>query len=155
VEFLLDRAGAGAGLNLEAVYQRSSREAKLLYILEQKKLAHLLAPDMEPVDGERRLRVHRHHNQLLAQYRPPGMIRAKIAFIKPGEKLPFDVKMRDPIREWAPFSHQPIDVYEAPGNHFNMFSSEHSPVLASRLHDCIRDITRGRSAQHPQGTEPR
>ena len=96
---------------------------------------------------EQRLRLHKYHNQLLCRYQPDGPISAKIAFIKAEEGTAFDKKMKDPVSDWSGFTAQDVIERQSPGNHFNMFSNEYSPILADALHLCIRDILNPQSAQ--------
>jgi len=137
IDFLLERLRPGAGLDLPEIESYTTRDAKMMYILEQKKLVGLFAPDMDLAEAERRLRLHRHHNELCLKYRPGGPIRARTIFFKPAEKIPFDVKMQDPVSGWSQFVPQGLELHEAPGNHFNMFSQEHSPLLADLLSRCL------------------
>jgi len=77
---------------------------------------------------------------LLCRYQPGAAIDAGIAFIRATEETTFDEKMKDPVPAWAEFTRKGIVEYESPGNHFNMFSNEHSPILASKLKACIKDL---------------
>jgi len=137
VEFLLERLRSAAGLALDDVYQQDSREARMLYLFQEQKLAGLFAADMDINDAELRLKIHMHHNKIMCQYRPAGSFNGKIIFFKPTEKIPFDTEMKDPIPAWQPFANGGIEVHETPGNHFNMFSPVNSPVLAKKMKACI------------------
>ena len=137
VEFLLERLRSAAGLALDDVYQQNSREARMLYLFKEQKLAGMFAPDMDINDAELRLKIHMHHNEILCQYRPAGSFNGKIIFFKPTETIPFDTKMQKPIPAWEAFAGAGIEVHEAPGNHFNMFSPTNTPVLAKKMKECI------------------
>jgi len=137
VEFLLERLRSAAGLALDDVYQKDSREAQMLYLFKEQKLAGMFAPDMDINDAELRLKIHMHHNKILCQYRPAGSFNGKIIFFKPTETIPFDTKMQKPIPAWEAFAGDSIEVHEAPGNHFNMFSPTNTPVLANKMKECI------------------
>ena len=141
IDFLLERLEPAAGINIQVnVEQQESAQAKKHYILEQKKQLGLFPPDIQPIEAEQRLAIHKHHNQLLCRYQPNTSIHAGIAFIRASEETTFDEKMKDPIPEWAEFTHTGIIEHESPGNHFNMFSNEFSPILAEKLHTCIKDL---------------
>nr|WP_050988103.1 non-ribosomal peptide synthetase [Thiothrix nivea] len=141
VDFLLERLEPAAGINIqEEVEQQESEHAQKQLIIEQKKQIGLFPPDITLEEAEQRLRVHKHHNQLLCQYRPNQAIKAGIAYIKATEETRFDEKMKDPVPAWAEFTHKGMIEHESPGNHFNMFSNEHSPVLAEKLYTCIHDL---------------
>lgn len=131
VEFLLERLRPAAGLSLENVHLHTTQQARLHYLFEQQKLAGLFAPDVDFSYAETRLKVHMHHNRILSRYRPSGPFKGRIIFFKPMEKIPFDSKMDNPIPAWKPLAAGGLEVCDAPGNHFNMFSPEHAPVLAS------------------------
>ncbi len=138
VEFLLERLRPAAGLALEAIDQYSSKEAKLAYLINEQRLAGLFAPDIDDAYARHRLALHKHHNEIICRYRPTGSIAGKLVFYKPMETIPFDVRMKEPTTEWIPFAQGGIDVDDAPGNHFNMFSSTNGPVLAEKLKACIK-----------------
>ena len=141
IDFLLERLEPAAGINIQdVVEQQQSAQAKKQYILEQKKQLGLFPPDIQLAEAEQRLAVHKHHNQLLCRYQPGVAIDAGIAFIRATEETTFDEKMKDPVPAWAKFTRKGIVEYESPGNHFNMFSNEHSPILASKLKACIGDL---------------
>lgn len=141
IDFLLERLEPAAGIDIQAnVEQQQSVLAKKQFILEQKKQLGLFPPDTTLEEAEQRLTVHRHHNELLCQYQPHDKIHCDIAFIRADEETSFDEKMKDPLTEWKTFTHQNVLSYNAPGNHFNMFSNEHSPILANTIHQCIQDL---------------
>lgn len=133
VEFLLERLRPAAGLTLEAIDQHTSKDAKLAYLINEQRLAGLFAPDIDDAYARHRLALHKHHNEISCRYRPANPIAGKISFYKPTETIAFDVRMKEPTVEWIPFARGGIDVDEAPGNHFNMFSQENGPVLADKL----------------------
>lgn len=133
VDFLLERLGPAAGLTLDAIDQHSSREAKLAYLIQEQRLAGLFAPDIDDAYARHRLKLHKHHNEISCHYRPDGAVRGKMVFYKPTETIPFDVRMKEPTVEWVPFVEGGIDIDDAPGNHFNMFSQTNGPVLADKL----------------------
>jgi amino acid adenylation domain-containing protein len=137
VDFLLERLGPAAGLTLDAIDQHSSRDAKLAYLIQEQRLAGLFAPDIDDAYARHRLALHKHHNEISCHYRPDGAINGKIVFYKPTETIPFDVRMKEPTVEWIPFAKGGIDVDDAPGNHFNMFSATNGPVLADKLRVCL------------------
>lgn len=141
IDFLLERLEPAAGISIQdKVEQQASELAKKQLILEQKKQLGLFPPDITLEEAEQRLAVHKHHNRLLCQYQPGSAIEAGIAFIKATEETSFDEKMKDPLTAWAEFTRTGIIEHESPGNHFNMFSNEHSPVLAEKLYTCIHDL---------------
>jgi len=141
IDFLLERLEPAAGISiLDEVRHQESVQAKKQFILEQKKQLGLFPPDITIAEAEQRLAVHKHHNQLLCRYQPGAAVKAGIAFIKATEATAFDEKMKDPVTSWAEFTHRGVAVFESPGNHFNMFSNEHSPVLATQLHACIQAL---------------
>jgi len=149
VEFLLERLQPAAGLELAAVHTLGSQEAKLRYLFEQQRLAGLFVPDVDPADAELRLRIHKHHNHILCSYRPAGPCRTKILFFAPSESIPFDRRMKHPVPAWRELAQGGLELHDAPGNHFNMFSAEHGPVLAAKLRACLADLpllTPGQSA---------
>lgn len=141
IDFLLERLEPAAGINIqEVVEQQASEQAKKQLILEQKKQLGLFPPDIQLVEAEQRLAVHKHHNRLLCQYQPSAVINAGIAFIRATEETSFDEKMKDPVPAWAEFTRKGIVEQESPGNHFNMFSNAYSPILAGKLRLCIKDL---------------
>lgn len=141
VDFLLERLEPAAGVSIQdSVEQQDSVHAKKQYIVEQKKQLGLFPPDIQPAEAEQRLAVHKHHNRLLCRYRPCSAIQAGIMFIRATEETTFDEKMKNPVPGWAEWTHQGIAEYTSPGNHFNMFSNEYSPVLAETLQDCIQGL---------------
>ena len=137
VEFMLERLRPAAGLALTEVYAQGSRQNQLIYLFKEQKLAGLLAPDIDFKDAELRMKIHMHHNKIICEYRPVSPFQGKIIFFKPMEKIPFDSRMGNPITDWASFARQGIEVHEAPGNHFNMFSPVNGPVLARQIKACI------------------
>ena len=137
VEFMLERLRPAAGLALTEVYEQGSRQNQLLYLFKEQKLAGLLAPDIDFKDAELRMKIHMHHNKIICEYRPVSPFQGKIIFFKPMEKIPFDSRMGNPITDWASFARQGIEVHEAPGNHFNMFSPVNGPILARKIKACI------------------
>jgi thioesterase domain-containing protein len=140
VEFLLERLQPAAGLELADVHALGSREAKLRYLFEQQRLAGLFVPDVADADAELRLRIHKHHNRILCDYRPAGPCRTKIVFFEPSESIPFDRRMKHPVPAWRELALDGIEVHAAPGNHFNMFSADHGPVLAAKLRACLAGL---------------
>ncbi|QLQ31742.1 MAG: hypothetical protein HZT40_09215 [Candidatus Thiothrix singaporensis] len=48
--------------------------------------------------------------------------------------------MKNPIPAWAELTRSGIIERESPGNHFNMFSNKHSPILAEKLHECLQAL---------------
>lgn len=140
VEFLLERLRPAAGLALENVYEQGSREAQLQYLFEEQKLAGLFAADIDMADAELRLKIHMHHNKIICDYRPAGAFNGKIIFFKPTEKIPFDTQMKNPIPAWKEFARDGIEIHDAPGNHFNMFSPVNGPVLAEKMKACLEEI---------------
>lgn len=141
VDFLLERLEPAAGINIqEEVARQDSEQAQKQLIIEQKKQIGLLPPDITLEEAEQRLRVHKHHNRLLCHYRPTAVIDAGIAFIKATEETRFDEKMKNPIPAWAELTRSGIIERESPGNHFNMFSNKHSPILAEKLHECLQAL---------------
>ena len=71
---------------------------------------------------------------------PAGPCRTRIEFFAPSEAIPFDRRMKDPVPAWRELALDGLEVHAVPGNHFNMFSADHVPVLAAKLRACITGV---------------
>ena len=144
VEFLLERLRPAAGLVLDKLELQSSRAAQLAYLFNEQRLAGLFAPDIDNAYAQHRLNLHKHHNQIICHYRPAGPVNGRIIFFKPTEAIPLDTRMKEPTVDWARFALGGIEVDDAPGNHFSMFSPTHGPVLAQKIKVCLEKFGRER-----------
>lgn len=53
------------------------------------------------------------------------------------DKKPFK---DDPTWGWGQFTAGPVDIYDVPGDHFNMMIEPQVKVLADRLRECLDDV---------------
>ncbi len=133
VEFLLERLGPAAGLDVSGVDALETHEQKLRFLIEAQRLAGLFVPDVSHADAKLRLAVHKHHNRLMTRYRPAGPCATRIMFFEPSETIPFDARMGQPVPDWRPLARRGLDVMRVPGNHFNLFSNANGPHLAEAM----------------------
>ena len=137
VEFLLDRLPYYHGVTLDELDLQNSREAQLVYMFKQIKLSGLFTPDIDQAYAQNWFNLYKHHNMLVAPYKPSGPINGKIIFFKPSEKIPFDVQMGKPIPAYRPLALDGLEVHDSPGNHFDMVSPINTPLLVKKMKECI------------------
>ena len=121
---------------------QGSREAQVMYLLKQIKVAGLfLAPDIDDAYAKHWFNLYKHHNKLVGLHKPSGLYNGKIIFFKPSKKAPkFDVQMGNPIPAWGRVARAGIEAHDAPGNHFEMTSLDNTPVLVEMMKECIENF---------------
>lgn len=136
-EFLMDRLPHYYGVTLDDLDTQDSTEAKIAYLLKEVKLSGLFTPDIDQTYAYHWFDMYKHHNRIVASYKPAGPIQANIVFFKPSEKIPFDAQMGNPSVVWKQFAQGHYEVYDAPGNHFNMISPINTPALVEKMKEYI------------------
>jgi len=149
--------GRESSLRAEDVRAQPPGE-RVRFVLDWMKEARLLAPDSGEEVMRRFINVYLASSNALKHYKP-GVYDGRITLFRAAELSEQHAYLRkhpgfgDPALGWGPFSSQPVEVHEVPGDHITMGIPPNVPVLAERLASCFVRA-REEAVAAPNGATP-
>jgi amino acid adenylation domain-containing protein len=129
----------------EELLRQLDPQARVRYVLEQLRLAGGAASvGLDESQLQSMLEGARINLRARARYVPRPYPK-RITLFRSEEALPHDAAdsrfqaFQDPMLGWGGLSHEPVEVYPIPGNHFTLFVEPHVQVLANRLKACLQE----------------
>lgn len=111
-------------------------QQQLTYIVQQAKILGKLPGDISDKQAERWVRAFKNDCMLVKKYKPTPYL-GKITVFRPVEALIMEKEKSNDLG-WGCLTKQPLEIYETPGNHFNMLFYPHVKTLAATIWKCLK-----------------
>lgn len=109
---------------------------QLSYIVKQAKILGKLPCDISDKQAKRLVRAFKNDCMLVQKYKPIPYL-GKITVFRPTEALIME-KGKSNDLDWGFLTKQELEIYETPGNHFNMLFYPNVKVLAAKIWKCLK-----------------
>jgi thioesterase domain-containing protein len=109
---------------------------QLTYIVKQAKILGKLPCDISDKQAERLVRAFKNDCMLVRKYKPTSYF-GKITVFRPVEALIMEKEKSNDL-DWGFLTKQKIEIYETPGNHFNMLFYPNVKILAAKIWECLK-----------------
>jgi len=92
--------------------------------------------DISDKQAERLVRAFKNDCMLVRKYKPTSYF-GKITVFRPVEALIMEKEKSNDL-DWGFLTKQKIEIYETPGNHFNMLFYPNVKILAAKIWECLK-----------------
>ena len=135
--------------------------AQVDLLIERMKAYSLLPPEANRTRMQGFVELFKADHQ--STYEPRGRYPGRITLFRAEELHPDNIPheqmiplLEDPALGWTPFSDQPIEVFDVPGDHLTMITEPHVRGLADPLRECLQrsmDKPASTTVQHKEKQE--
>jgi thioesterase domain-containing protein len=151
-----------AAYTLSVIYRRTTKtfqdlyddlgrlplQSQIQYMLENMRMAGLALPEDGATWLLQQLQIARARIQARQDYQPqiyPGRI--TLFHAREQGALELHPELQLDWQQWQEFTHEPMEIYQVPGDHDSLLNEPHVQVLAQYLQAAL-DNTKGKRAEH-------
>ena len=122
--------------DLIKILKQLKPQQQLTYIVKQAKILGKLPCDISDKQAERLVQAFKHDCMLVRNYKPTPYL-GKITVFRPVEALIMEKEKSNDL-DWGFLTKQELEIYETPGNHFNMLFYPNVKILAATIWGCLK-----------------